>query len=158
MYIKSLCCILEMAYICQQWVRKIPWRRERLPTPVFWPGEFHGLCSPRGRKVSDTTERLSLTHSSIKLQRFLERISSFVLYENIKLNQVKFLNFSGTLKIAILRCRYTFWIKVNEEPVVHVWLGLGVNFFFKEQCCHLVEKWILDLSKEGGPGKLKIQK
>ena len=22
---------------------KIPWRRERLPTPVFWPGEFQGL-------------------------------------------------------------------------------------------------------------------
>ena len=25
------------------WVVKIPWRRERLPTPVFWPGEYHGL-------------------------------------------------------------------------------------------------------------------
>jgi len=25
------------------WGGKIPWRRERLPTPVFWPGEFHGL-------------------------------------------------------------------------------------------------------------------
>ena len=25
------------------WVGKIPWRRERLPTPVSWPGEFHGL-------------------------------------------------------------------------------------------------------------------
>ena len=24
------------------WVGKIPWRRERLPTPVFWLGEFHG--------------------------------------------------------------------------------------------------------------------
>ena len=24
------------------WVGKIPWRRERLPTPVSWPGEFHG--------------------------------------------------------------------------------------------------------------------
>ena len=24
------------------WVGKIPWRRERLPTSVFWPGEFHG--------------------------------------------------------------------------------------------------------------------
>ena len=24
------------------WVGKIPWRREQLPTPVFWPGEFHG--------------------------------------------------------------------------------------------------------------------
>ena len=23
------------------WVTKIPWRRERLPTPEFWPGEFH---------------------------------------------------------------------------------------------------------------------
>ena len=25
------------------WVGKIPWRRERLPTSVFWPREFHGL-------------------------------------------------------------------------------------------------------------------
>ena len=28
---------------------------------VFWPGEFHGLCSPWGRKESDTTEQLSLS-------------------------------------------------------------------------------------------------
>ena len=27
---------------------KIPWRRERLPTPVFWPGDFRGLYSPWG--------------------------------------------------------------------------------------------------------------
>ena len=33
-----------------------PWRRERLPTPAFWPGEFHGLYSPWGRKELDTTE------------------------------------------------------------------------------------------------------
>ena len=26
------------------------------PTPVFWPGEFHGLYSPWDRKQSDTTE------------------------------------------------------------------------------------------------------
>ena len=32
------------------WVGKIPWRRERLPTPVFWPGEFHELYSPWGGK------------------------------------------------------------------------------------------------------------
>ena len=31
-----------------------------LPTPVFWPREFHGLHSPWGHKESDTTERLSL--------------------------------------------------------------------------------------------------
>ena len=32
---------------------EIPWRSERLPTPVFWPGEFHGLYSPWGRKELD---------------------------------------------------------------------------------------------------------
>ena len=44
----------------RSWVGKIPWRRERLPTPVFWPAEFHGLYSLWGRKASDTTDRLSL--------------------------------------------------------------------------------------------------
>ena len=38
------------------WVGKIPWRMERLPTPVFWPGDFHGLYSPGGHKKSDMTE------------------------------------------------------------------------------------------------------
>ena len=38
------------------WVGKIPWRTERLPTPVFWPGEFRGLCSPWSHKESDTAE------------------------------------------------------------------------------------------------------
>jgi len=40
---------------------KIPWRRERLTTPAFWPGEFHGqrslaVYSPWGWKESDMTE------------------------------------------------------------------------------------------------------
>ena len=43
------------------WVGKIPWRRERLPTAVFCPGEFHGLYSPWGCKESDTAEQLSLS-------------------------------------------------------------------------------------------------
>ena len=34
----------------------MPWRRERPPTPVFWPGEFHGLYSPWGPKESGMTE------------------------------------------------------------------------------------------------------
>ena len=42
------------------WVGKIPLRRERLPTPVFWPGEFHGLRGPWDCQESDTTEQLSL--------------------------------------------------------------------------------------------------
>ena len=47
---------------------KIPWRKRRLPTPIFWPGEFHGLYSPWDLKESDTTEQLSLTHSTCHIQ------------------------------------------------------------------------------------------
>ena len=43
------------------WTGKIPWRREKLPTPVLWPREFHGLYNLWGHKESDTTERLSLS-------------------------------------------------------------------------------------------------
>ena len=43
----------------RSWVGKIPWRREGLPTSVFWPRESHGPHSPWGRKESDMTERLS---------------------------------------------------------------------------------------------------
>ena len=38
-----------------------PWRRERLPAPGFWPGEFHGLYSPWGHKEPDVTEQLLLS-------------------------------------------------------------------------------------------------
>ena len=47
------------------WIEKIPWRRERLTTTVFWPWEFHGLYSPWSNKESDTTEQLSLSLSGI---------------------------------------------------------------------------------------------
>ena len=33
---------------------RFPWRRERLPTPVFWPGEFHGLYGLNGVAKSQT--------------------------------------------------------------------------------------------------------
>ena len=51
------------------WARKIAWRREWLPTPVFLPGEFHGQRSLAGYspwlcKESDMTERLTHTHFS----------------------------------------------------------------------------------------------
>jgi len=49
----------------ETWVQPLGWEdpleRERLPTPIFWPGEFHGLYSPLGHKESDMTERLSLS-------------------------------------------------------------------------------------------------
>ena len=46
------------------WVRKIPWRREWLPTPVFLPGEFHRQrslagYSPWSHKELNRTDRLT---------------------------------------------------------------------------------------------------
>ena len=52
------------------WVGKVPWWRERLPTSIFWPGEFH---SPWGCKESDTTERLSLPVTDHGCLRFRRR-------------------------------------------------------------------------------------
>ena len=48
------------------WIRKIPWRRKRQPTPVFLPGKCYGQRSLTayctwGRKELDMTERLSCT-------------------------------------------------------------------------------------------------
>ena len=61
------CSSASKDYSCRRpgfdpWVREIPWRRERLPTAVFWPEEFHGLYSPWGHKQSDTTKQLSHKH------------------------------------------------------------------------------------------------
>ena len=56
--------VKNLSAMRETWVSlgwKNTWRRERLPTPVFWPGEFHGLCSPWGCKESDRTERLLLS-------------------------------------------------------------------------------------------------
>ena len=55
------------------WVRKIPWKKEWLPTPVFLPGKFHGQKSLEGYslwsgKESDTTERLHF-HFSLSVHR-----------------------------------------------------------------------------------------
>ena len=49
------------------WVRKIPWRREWLPTPICPPGEFRGhwslvSFSPWNRKQQDMTEQLTFSH------------------------------------------------------------------------------------------------
>ena len=55
--------VKNLPAVWETWDGKTPRRRDRLPTPVFWPGEFHGLYSPWGLKESDMTEQLSHTHT-----------------------------------------------------------------------------------------------
>ena len=57
--VKNLPALQEPRYDSR--VRKIPWRMEWQPTPVFLPGEFHGQRSLAGyslwgHKESDMTE------------------------------------------------------------------------------------------------------
>ena len=55
--------------VWKTWIQSLgwkdSWRRERLPTPVLWPGEFHELHSLWGHKELDTSERLSLHSEKI---------------------------------------------------------------------------------------------
>ena len=54
------------------WVGRIPWRRERLPTPVFWPGEFHGLYIVHG--VTKSPMELNNFHiTSNRLSKYLKQ-------------------------------------------------------------------------------------
>ena len=44
----------------ETWAQFLGWEglleKGKATTPVFWPGEFPGLYSPRGHKELDTTE------------------------------------------------------------------------------------------------------
>ena len=70
------------------WVGKIPWRRESLLTPVFWPGEFHGLYSPWGRKETQLSDFHFTHHKKTNLSNILNFFfnKSFKDYYNRKLN------------------------------------------------------------------------
>ena len=53
------------------WVRKLPWRKDWLPTSVFLPGEFHGQKSPAGYNPwgckgagHNLSDRLTQTHTT----------------------------------------------------------------------------------------------
>ena len=84
---------------------KIPWRRSRLPTPVFWPGEFHGLYSQTRLSAfhfhfsfsEDSDKNLRTTHvdacqrgwrsENITLpEMILPRLSLLGLQENTRKN------------------------------------------------------------------------
>ena len=76
-----------------------PWRRERLPTPVFWPGEFHGLYSSWDHKELDMTERLSLSLA-------LFCLSDILSYE--------YLTWFSDFKLSIARVMYLLELRWDQ--------------------------------------------
>ena len=64
--VKNLPAVREACIRTIPWVRKILWRREWIPTPVFLPRNFHGQrslvsYSLWGHKELDMTEGLTLS-------------------------------------------------------------------------------------------------
>ena len=60
----------------------MPWRRERLSTPLFFPGEFHGQrnlagYSPWGLKESDNDQvtNYTTTTTQLKQQKFIFHVN-----------------------------------------------------------------------------------
>ena len=62
---------------------KIPWRRERLPTPVFWPGEFDRLHGPWSHKESDMIEQLPLHFNQWRWESWTARGKSMMLEHSL---------------------------------------------------------------------------
>ena len=75
----------------ETWVGKMPWRREQLPAPVFWPGESHGQrslagCCSWGHQELDTTEWLSHTHAHTHTYAHTHRVCCTSLSYCLKLD------------------------------------------------------------------------
>ena len=87
------------------WIRKIPWRREWWPTPVFSPGESHGQrslegYSPRGHKESDAAEVTA--HTRVQVLTVL-LFQLFCMLENFQNYELK---------------RNFFWVKEKKKKTL----------------------------------------
>ena len=136
------------------WVWKMPWRREMLPTPVFWPGEFHGLYSPRGHKESNRTEQLSLSLSNTDLsmewsQSLLLSLCQWSLsfwskpeptqcsYKYKKLRE-RFSAFYGRVTTSSLEFQFIS-SSLLQKPLIMLKNNLRFThlfFYYFQVCCH----------------------
>ena len=106
------------------WVRKIPWRWEWQPAPVFLPGESYGQrslegYSPWGLKESDTTEQL----------HFHFQTRSRFLRKNSRVHFVYF-NFYIYLPIYHLQCSPSHHVELNECLSGMIFLPSETNFLW----------------------------
>ena len=93
-------------------VGKIPWRRERLPTPVFWPGEFHGLYSPW---IAKSWTRLNDFHFHYRWG-----FSSFIL-PSLFSSQYNYISFS-VKSVFIIRNIMPMQISLTSKHWSVLWL------------------------------------
>ena len=100
---------------------RYPGEGKRVPTPVFWPRESHGLYSPWGRKELDTTERLSLhlTHPNLTLFRPRSLVISTSPYAMGNILSLSYVSFSVVLNVN------TTIFEAATFPSLHQWHEVG---------------------------------
>ena len=136
----------DYVYFINTYMHIFLWRRERLPTPVFCPGEFHGLYSPWGHEESDTTGRLSL-HMHI--------FTDFIFFVPISTENFWLLNWTELTTTKILPFPLAFLcfptvifagtLTLNVDVIIRS-LALSVGWF---------QSWNLPMSHSQVIGKLK---
>ena len=109
------------------WVGKIPWRRERLPTPVFLPGESQGQRSlagyhPWGLKESDTTEQLTFSLSPVGVRQYLVGIWTCISLMTVVVSIFDLLLGCGCIFFG-RTCRFTSFACFLTEPFVFLLLS-----------------------------------
>ena len=82
------------------WVGTIPWRRERLFTLGFWPGEFHELYSPWG------LQRVGHNWATFSFFTFQE---SFIYISPLLMIYVVNIIFHGVIFLLTLLMIFSIW-------------------------------------------------
>ena len=78
------------------WFGEIPWRREWLPAPVFWPGEFYRLYSPWVTKT-----QLSHFHFLLTLITNERDVCLFLSKEKLNLMKIRYRKSLHNYKIIL---------------------------------------------------------
>ena len=113
-----------------------PLERERLSTPVFWPGELHGLYSPWGHKESDRIERLALSSFRSILKPYFTR-------DVFPDHSMKDSSMPPSLNIRLLASlhSYFYYCSYHHLTYLHIYLlifCLSSSECKSQECCSLL--------------------
>ena len=121
------------------WDGKILWRREELPNPVFWPGEFHGPYSPWGHKELDMTEWLSLHFLSINFMYIISNIYPptqaryYYAHFAVKKSEVQKVKLAwNCITIQTVWLQYATWLIMVFLAVMERWDRMTTRACYEE--------------------------
>ena len=129
----------------ESWVRKIPWRKEWLPTLVFLPGASHEQrslvsYSPWDDKESDTTEQLTLA-------QWKTREMLTLICKTEKINQRKICTSETYLEMLCYKDKTRILIKILTEDRRGSRLPKAVN---DSSCCAVLSGSVVSSSATHG--------